>query len=254
MATTCRRLEGRVALITGAAQGFGLATAERLAEEGADIALLDLQADGVSAAAVHVAATSGGATIGLAADVSAKEQVDAAVRQVIDRFGRIDALVNSAGILRLSDILACSEDEWDRVLGVHLKGTFLLCKAVLPSMVARRFGRIVNLSSSAGKQGGILSGIAYNTAKGGILSFTMSLARQFAPFGITANAVCPGTADTAMGRQFTTEQLASMVARIPLGRLATAQDVAGAIAYLVSDDASFVTGEMLDVNGGMYMD
>lgn len=250
---SCRRLEGRVALVTGAAQGFGLAIAERLAAEGAALALLDRQADRLEAVA-HSLAAAGADALALTADVVQSAAVHAAVDRTTARFGRLDILVNSAGILRLSDVLACSEEEWDLVVDVNLKGTFLLCQAVLPSMIARHYGRIVNLSSSAGKQGGVLSGIAYNAAKGGVLSFTKSIARQFAPDGITANAVCPGTGDTPMGHQFTADQLAALVARIPAGRLATAADIAGAVAYLVSDDAAFVTGEMLDVNGGMVMD
>jgi 3-oxoacyl-[acyl-carrier protein] reductase len=250
---SCRRLEGRVALVTGAAQGFGLAIAERLAAEGAALALLDRQADRLEAATQTLAA-AGVDALALTADVARAAAVRAAVDRATARFGRLDILVNSAGILRLSDVLTCSEEEWDLVVDVNLKGTFLLCQAVLPQMVARQYGRIVNLSSSAGKQGGVLSGIAYNAAKGGVLSFTKSIARQFAPDGVTANAVCPGTGDTPMGHQFTADQLAALVARIPAGRLATAADIAGAVAYLVSDDAAFVTGEMLDVNGGMVMD
>ncbi|HEV7213693.1 MAG TPA: SDR family NAD(P)-dependent oxidoreductase [Chloroflexota bacterium] len=250
---TCRRLEGRVALVTGAAQGFGLAIARRLAAEGAALALLDRQVERLAAVAQELTGPDA-APLVLPADVSQAADVRGAVERVADRFGRIDILVNSAGVLRLSDVLTCSEEEWHLVLDVNLKGTFLLCQAVLPRMVTQRYGRIVNISSSAGKQGGVLSGIAYNAAKGGVLSFTKSIARQFAPLGITANAVCPGTGDTPMGRQFTDEQLAELVGRIPAGRLATPADIAGAVAYLASDDAAFVTGEMLDVNGGMVMD
>ena len=250
---TCRRLEGRVALVTGAAQGFGQAIAGRLAAEGAALALLDRQTERLTGVAQELAG-SGAAPLLLPADIALSADVRRAVESTANRFGHIDILVNSAGVLRLGDILACTEEEWDLVLAVNLKGTFLLCQAVLPLMVAQRYGRIVNISSSAGKQGGVLSGIAYNAAKGGVLSFTKSIARQFAPLGITANAVCPGTGDTPMGRQFTEEQLAELVGRIPAGRLAAPADVAAAVAYLASDDAAFVTGEMLDVNGGMVMD
>lgn len=249
----CRRLEGRVALVTGAAQGFGKAIAERLATEGARLALLDQQAERLAATAAALS-SAGKPALTLATDISQAAGVRAAVERAVTELGRVDVLVNSAGILRLSDVLTCSEEEWDLVVDVNLKGTFLLCQAVLPHMVSQRYGRIINLSSSAGKQGGVLSGIAYNAAKGGVLSFTKSIARQFASHGITANAVCPGTGDTPMGRQFTAEQLAVLVDRIPAGRLATPADIAGAVAYLASDDAAFVTGEMLDVNGGMVMD
>lgn len=250
---TCRRLEGRVALVTGAAQGFGQAIAQRLAAEGALLALLDRQADRLDTVTQTLAA-QGTETVALTADIARVDEVNSAVKRAGARFGRLDILVNSAGILRLSDVLTCSEEEWDLVVDVNMKGTFLLCQAVLPLMVTQRYGRIINLSSSAGKQGGILSGIAYNAAKGGVLSLTKSIARQFASLGITANAVCPGTGDTPMGRQFTEQQLAALVERIPAGRLATPADIAGAVAYLASDDAAFVTGEMLDVNGGMVMD
>lgn len=250
---TCRRLEGRVALVTGAAQGFGQAIAERLADEGAALALLDLQAERLEAVARDLT-EAGTPTLAVVADISRAAEVRGAVQQAADRFGHLDILVNSAGILRLSDVLTCSEEEWDVVVDVNLKGTFLLCQAVLPLMVAQHYGRIVTLSSSAGKQGGVLSGIAYNAAKGGVLSLTKSVARQFAAHGITANAVCPGTGDTPMAQQFTQQQLATLIQHIPAGRLAAPADVAGAVAYLASDDAAFVTGEMLDVNGGMVMD
>lgn len=253
MAGGCKRFEGRVALVTGAAQGFGLATAERLAAEGAQTALLDVQEEPVRAAAARLEG-AGAAALAVQANVAKAEDVRRAVDAVLARFDHIDILVNCAGVLRLADVLTCSEEEWDLVVDVNLKGTFLLCQAVLPQMVGRHYGRIINLSSTAGKQGGILSGIAYNAAKGGVLSFTKSIARQFAPFGVTANTVCPGTGDTPMGRQFTEEQLQTLTSRIPLGRLAVPADIAGAVAYLASDDAAFVTGEMLDVNGGMVMD
>lgn len=254
MSSGCRRFEGRVVLITGAAQGFGLASALRLGQEGAHLALLDLQKEKIAEAARQVGRDTGASTLGIAANVADAEAVSQAISDTIARFGRLDVLVNSAGILRLSDVLTCTEEEWDLVLAVHLKGTFLTCKTALPHMVEQKSGRIVNISSSAGKMGGILSGIAYNTAKGGILSFTKSLARQFAPSGITANAICPGTADTPMGHQFSDEQLSTLVSRIPMGRLASPADVAAAVAYLASDDGGFVTGEMLDVSGGMVMD
>lgn len=250
-----RPQEGHTALVTGAAQGFGRAVARRLARDGAGVALLDLQQSKVEEAAAEVAVEEVGAvTLPLAVDVTVADQVRRAVAVVQEKLGPVDVLVNSAGILRLSDVLTCSEEEWDRVLAVHLKGTFLTCQAVLPGMVGRHYGRIVNFSSTAGKLGGILSGIAYNTAKGGILSFTKSIARQFAPFGITANAICPGPGDTPMGHQFTDAQLKELVGHIPAGRLTSAEDIAAAVAYLASPDAGFVTGEMLDVSGGMVMD
>ncbi len=254
MPVVCRRLEGRIALVTGAAQGLGAAIANRLASEGASVALLDLQEERVHTLAREVGGSHAAATLGLVASVTSRPQVTEAVQTALARFGQIDILVNSAGILRLSSILDCTEGEWQQVLDVNLTGTFLMCQAVLPGMVERRHGRIINISSSAGKIGGLQSGIAYNTAKGGILSFTKSLARQFAPQGITANAICPGTADTPMGHQFNDAQLRSLIERIPMGRLASPTDIAAAVAYLASDDGGFVTGEMLDVSGGMVMD
>ncbi|MCL4545281.1 MAG: SDR family oxidoreductase [Chloroflexi bacterium] len=248
------RLEGRVVLITGAARGFGRAVAERVAVEGGIPVLVDRDRAELEACASALTSRWNRSVRYFALDITQPDHVRHTVAVVAEELGAVHGVVTSAGILRMADILHCTLEEWDEVLRVNLTGTFLTCQAVLPLMVRQNFGRVVTVSSTAGKQGGILSGIAYNSAKGGVLALTKSLARQFGPMGITCNCVCPGPADTPMGRQFTTEQRAHLRRLIPMGRLGTAEDVAGAICFLLSADAAYITGEMLDVNGGLVID
>jgi 3-oxoacyl-[acyl-carrier protein] reductase len=172
----------------------------------------------------------------------------------VSRFGGVNILVNNAGICERVGVEELTEEQWDRVMAVNLKGPFLVTRAALRYMKPSGQGRIINIASIAGKIGGLMVGLHYTASKGGLLAMTRGLARELAPFGITVNSVCPAMADTEMGGLFKGEERRSYIAGVPLKRLATAEDVAGAVMYLASDAAAYVTGEVIDVNGGAVMD
>jgi len=243
-------LTGRVAVVTGAARGIGKAAAEVLHKAGAAVAIADLDQPG----AADVARSLGERALGLYVDVSNAEAVQAMVDQVVKVFGGVDILVNSAGICKRGRILEIPEEEWDQLLAINLKGTFLCCRAALPSMIERGWGRIVNIASISGKIGGLMVGVHYAASKGGVLALTKGLAREAAPQGITVNAVCPALVDTDMSSLFTDEELERYIATVPLRRLGKPEDVAQAVLYLCSEEASYITGEVLDINGGLLMD
>ncbi|PZW50908.1 3-oxoacyl-[acyl-carrier protein] reductase [Humitalea rosea] len=253
------RLAGRVALITGAAGGIGAAVARRFAAEGARLCLADRADTAVTAAAVREA---GGEAIQAVLDVTRRAEIDGVVAQTIAAFGRLDILVNVAGVVSLGPAATLPEEEWDRVMAINLKGSFLCCQAVIPVMRAQGYGRIVNLGSIIGKNGGNprpwidpgeqtrASNAAYGASKAGVHAITAFLARELAADGITVNAVAPGPIASAM----TTDFPAVLKALIPVGRMGRAEDVAEAVTFLAGEAAGFVTGEVLDVNGGMWAD
>ena len=187
-------------------------------------------------------------------DVGDESGVRALVAQVLERYGKIDILVNNAGVCPLTPFESITRAEWDRVLTVNLTGAFLCSQTVAPLMQRAGYGRIINLSSAAGKMGGVMVGAHYAASKAGLLGLTWSLARIYAPFGITANAIAPATVETEMTRGWPGDALERLRQAIPLGRLARAGDVAAAAVFLASEEASFITGEVLDVNGGFLMD
>jgi 3-oxoacyl-[acyl-carrier protein] reductase len=253
------RLEGRVALVTGAAGGIGSAVAKAFAREGAALCLADRGGTGGIAAEV---AALGGRAVEAVMDVTRRDQIDAAVAATISAFDRLDILVNVAGVVSMGPAATLPEAEWDRVLDINLKGSFLCCQAVIPVMRSQGYGRIVNLGSVIGKNGGNprpwidrseqarASNVAYGAAKAGVHAMTFFLARELAADGITVNAVAPGPIASAM----TTDFPAALAAMIPVGRLGHAEEVAEAVLFLAGETASFVTGEVLDVNGGMWAD
>ena len=246
-------LTGRVALITGAGRGMGRASAERIAADGARVVVNDL--DEARAAEVADRLVSEGAeAVGVAADVSDAVDVSRLVDTTSERFGGVDILVNNAGVLRRTGILALDEDEWDLVLDVNLKGTYLCTRAVLPAMKEAGWGRVVNISSSAGRSVSTLGGPHYTTAKAAVLGFTRAVAREMAPFGITLNAVCPGLVNTEMVSEVITgAQVRDYADSFPIGRLAEPEEVAELVAFLASDRAAYITGASLDINGGDLM-
>jgi len=247
------RFSGKVAIVTGAARGIGKAIALALAREGADVVIADVDMEGARRVAQEIEGR-GHKALAIQADVSQREAVKRLVSEVLSAFGKIDILVNNAGIIRRGTFLEHSPQEWDKVLSVNLGGTFNCCREVVPHMIQQGGGKIINISSVAGKMGDIASAPSYGTSKGAINTFTKSLARELAPYGINVNAVAPHAIETEMSSEWSEEKRQQIVEAIPLKRLGKPEEVAEAVAFLASDGANFITGEILDVNGGYLMD
>ena len=249
-------LKGRVALVTGASSGIGRATAEALAANGARVAINFHRNEAGAAATRAQIVGAGGSAIIAQANVTRASEVQSLVERTVAEFGPIDILVNNAGSLveRLR-ILELTEERWDEVIDLNLKSAFLSCQAVAGSMMKRKTGTIVNVSSIAGRTGGALGSIHYSTAKGGLITFTKGLAKELGPFGVRVNAVSPGVIDTPYHEQFSSpEMMKTYTSQIPLGRIGTPEEVAKVICFLASDAASYLTGETIEINGGMFMD
>ena len=247
------KLKGRVAIVTGGARGIGKAIALGFLREGAKVAIIDFDKERLEILKKEIEKTKREA-IAISCDISKSSEVNGMVSQVQKSFGRIDILVNNAGIIRRGTIETVTEEDWDRVIEVNLKGTFNCCKAVAGIMKQQGYGKIVNVSSIAGKMGDITSAPGYGSSKAGVDALTKTLARQLAPYGINVNGVSPHAIETEMSAQWSEERRKEIIASIPLGRLGKPEDVAEAVLFLVSDEASFITGEILDVNGGALMD
>ena len=247
------RFKDQVAIVTGAAKGIGRSIALALIDEGAKVVPVDVDCEALRSLRAEVE-KRGEQILPVACDIEKSPDVKAMVDQVLGAFGRIDLLVNNAGIIRRGTIETVSEEDWDRVIAVNLKGTFNCCKAVVEPMKRQRSGKIVNVSSIAGKLGDITSAPGYGSSKAGADALMKTLARQLAPSGIRVNAVAPHAIETEMSAQWPDERKREVIAGIPLGRLGRPEDVAAAVLFLASDDASFITGEILDVNGGALMD
>ena len=246
------RLSGKVALVTGSARGIGKTIVERFAAEGAVVVLSDVTNE--AAAAETLAAIVGGGGKGMVEmfDVGDAAQVDAAIQHILSEQGRIDILVNNAGITRDNLLMRLSEEDFDSVLRTNLKGTFLLTKAVSRPMMKQRTGRIVNLSSVVGQMGNAGQS-NYSAAKAGIIGFTKSMARELASRGVTVNAIAPGFIMTAMTAALPENVRQGFLDQIPMGKFGTPEDVAELAVYLASDGASYVTGQVIGINGGLYM-
>ncbi|MGE5509364.1 MAG: SDR family NAD(P)-dependent oxidoreductase [Chitinophagales bacterium] len=244
---------GRVALVTGAARGIGFEITGRLAAAGCRVILVDVNRQGVEQAAA-VWRERGWQADGLAADLGQVEEIRALIERVRHDFGRLDILVNNAGICPNTPPLEITPEEWDKVLTVNLKSVFFMCQATAPLMIAQGYGRIINISSIAGKMGALVAGCHYTASKAGVLGVTKVFARHLAASGVTVNAVAPGTIDTAMTADWSSEQRAMLTARIPVGRLGVPADIAQAVLFLAAEESGFITGATLDVNGGALMD
>ncbi|VDS10218.1 3-oxoacyl-[acyl-carrier-protein] reductase FabG [Paracoccus haematequi] len=246
---------GKIALVTGASRGIGRAIALGLAQRGFDLALNDIaaQAEALKATADEARAL-GRRVEELHADVSDKGQVQAMVETAVERLGTVHAVVNNAGILRASDVEHCPEDYWDSVMDVNAKGTFLVVQALLPVMKAQGYGRICNISSIGGKHGAPEQA-HYSASKAAVMGFTRVLAQEVGPFGITANCICPGIILTDMGRVNLDDPdvRGAWQAKTAMARIGDPGDVAGPVAFFCSDDSAFVTGQTLNVDGGIVL-
>lgn len=244
-------LTGKTAVITGSAQGIGFAIAETMASQGAAVGIFDINEKKAGEAAQSLKDKGYQAVSGYV-DVSKVDSLKAMIEKTVQAFGYLDILVNNAGVQKSTPIPEVTEAEWDMVMGINLKSVFFASQQALPYLKERKQPRIINISSLAGRMGGYETGMSYTASKGGAISLTYGLARQFAPYGITVNAVCPGTTRTPIIDQWSDEQIAGLVARIPLGKLGEPRNIGSAVAYLASDEAEFITGLLMDVNGGMY--
>lgn len=244
-------LKGKVAIVTGAARGIGKAIAREFAANGATVFIVDLKGAEETAAAMKA---EGLDVRGLSMDITKGDVVKAKIDGVIAECGKVDIVVNNAGIIARDAFVDLSYSTWTAVMDVNVNGNFNICKAVVPGMIERRYGKILNISSIAGKMGDITASAVYGTSKGAINAFTKSLARQLAEYGINVNAIAPHAIETDMSAQWSEEKRRNVIAGIPLHRMGSTQDVAKASLFLVSDDSAFITGEVLNLNGGALMD
>ena len=244
-------LQGRIALVTGASQGIGRACAIELAKTGATVALAARNEAKLAAVASEITA-AGGQAVAFALDVASEESIKNGAKTILDRYGKIEILVNNAGITRDGLMMRMKRADWDDVLGTNLTGAFLLTQALLPAMLRNRWGRIVNITSVVGRTGQA-GQVNYAASKAGLIGFTRSLAREVASRNVTVNAVAPGYIETPMTAVLDEKQRAVMMVQIPLGRAGTDTEIAQSVAFLASDAAAYITGHVLDVNGGMFM-
>jgi 3-oxoacyl-[acyl-carrier protein] reductase len=244
-------LSGRVALVTGASQGIGRTCAIRLARDGAAVIVAARNQEKLNKLVSEITAV-GGKAAAFALDVADEEQVKATVKAVIAQFGKLDILVNNAGITRDQLVMRMKRADWDAVLQTNLTSAYLCIQSAVPSMLKQRWGRIINITSVFGQMG--QAGQAnYAASKAGLIGLTMAIAREVGSRTITCNAIAPGFIETAMTAVLSEEFKQTAVKQIPLGRVGTPDDVAGAVAFLASEDASYITGHVLSVNGGMLM-
>jgi NAD(P)-dependent dehydrogenase (short-subunit alcohol dehydrogenase family) len=244
-------LEGKIAIVTGAANGMGEATAKKLSAHGATIIANDVNS--IERIADNTNRTKG-RIISHRADVSDYSQVEKMIKKTVSNFGKVDILVNNAGILRRNSIENIDDAEWDLIMDVNVKGVFNCCKAVLPYMKMQKQGKIVNVSSSAGRSASELGGAHYTASKAAVLGFTRHLAREAAPYNINVNSICPGLIDTPMVRETTSEEeIKKWIESIPMRRLGSANEEAELVLFLVSEASSYINGATIDLNGASLL-
>jgi len=245
------KLKDKVAIVTGAGRGIGKEIALTLAREGASVAVLG-KSETVNETVKEITKMKGKAMV-VIADVSNSKQVQQAVKSVVEKFGRIDILVNNAGIFRSSPLSQMNEKEWDEMMAVDLKGVFNCTRAVLPTMMKQKYGKIVNISSIAGTALGFPGSTHYSAAKAGIIGFSEALAMEVVQHGITVNSIAPGMINTDMLRQALGESTEDFAKQVPMGRLGKPKDIADVVLFLVSDEASYITGQVITVDGGLII-
>ena len=245
--------QDRVAIVTGGASGLGKAMVVRFIEEGCRVVIPDINGAPAAATAAEIEKTHPGRALGLQVDVTGQGDVKRMVQTVMENWGRVDILVNNAGICPVVSFEDMTVEMWDKVMTVNLRSMFLCTQAVVGLMTQAGYGKVVNIASFAGQAGGIVAPVNYSASKGGVISFTRALARIYSAKGINVNAVAPGTIRTPMTDVFPPEGLQRLLATIPIGRLGEAEEVADGVVYLASDRASYVTGQVLSINGGNYM-
>lgn len=246
-----KRDEQKLAMVTGAAGVLGLATTRMLAADGYRVIMVDLDQGRLE----ELAADIGSRAIARALDISQPQKVEEVCGKIRQEFGDVSVLVNNAGVLSNSKITESSNEEWRQILSINLDGAFYLCREWLPGMKDHGWGRIVNLSSLAMKTGGLTAGTAYTTSKGGMTALTLSIAREAAPYGVTANGIAPAYIKTPMITDFLSqEKQQELLDQIPVGRFCTAEEVAHVVTFLISPFSGFITGEIIDINGGLHMD
>ncbi len=248
---TTRPLDGRVAIVTGGSRGIGAAIASLLAEHGAAVVVSGRDADRLQQA-VQALEERGASVHGVVADAAKREDADRLVEAAKERYGRLDLLVNNAGITRDGLLIRMKDDDWDRVMDVNLRGAFLMTRAAAKLMVRQRSGRIVNIASTAGAMGNP-GQVNYSAAKAGLIGLTKATARELAHWGILVNAVAPGLIETDMAAAISAEAREALLAQVPLKRIGSAREVAEMVGFLAGDGAAYVTGQVFHVNGGLYM-
>ena len=247
-------LMSKAAIVTGAAQGIGKAIAVRLVKDGMRVAIVDINQEAAVAAAEELAGQYGADTMAVQCDVSQEEQVNIAVQKVLERFGTVDVLVNNAGILSLKKpFVEYTKADWDKIFGINFMGDVFFCKALIPTMKEKKSGRIINMASQSAETGGLAASPIYAASKAAVWCMTKSLAGEMGPYQVTVNAVAPGYIATDMTAALPEAAREAMLASIPAGRAGTPEDVAAAVAFLASDEAAYITGQVLSVDGGMGM-
>lgn len=242
----------RTAVVTGGSKNIGLAIAEKLLQAGLQVAIVSSNPHNLEAAQAHLQGMGYAPSI-WHCDVSDVSGLTSTLQQIHAHHGAIDILVNCAGILDLSAVEDTTEEMWDTVLDINLKGTFFMTQKCLPYLKAGTDARVINIASNAGRMGGYANAMSYTASKGGMIALTYGLARRFAPFGITVNCVAPGTIESDMSRMRDAHTHQKLLEKFPLGRIGTAEEVASAVCYFASRESGFSTGAVLDVNGGMFM-
>ena len=245
------KLDNKVAVVTGAAQGIGKVIAMHLVQKGASLVLCDINLEMAKEAAREIE-EAGGKCLALKSDVSNMQDAEKIIKEAVEHFGSLDILVNNAGITKDNVLIRMKEEQWDQVMAVNLKGTFNVTRAAIKVMMRKKSGKIVNIASITGLMGN--AGQAnYSASKAGVIGFTKSIAREYADRGITVNAVAPGFIETAMTDAIPEREREELIRQIPVKKLGTPEDVANAVSFLASEEASYITGQVIGVNGGLYM-